>query len=78
LSILTTCFVYFLAYIFAKDSDTGPDEIYYQFLKHLPPECLDLLLEIFNKIWVSGKFPNTWKNALVIPIPKPEKIQLTL
>jgi potassium voltage-gated channel Eag-related subfamily H protein 8 len=32
-----------------------------------------LLLEILYKIWVSGTFPNTWKNALVIPIPQPGK-----
>jgi hypothetical protein len=38
----------------AKDSAAGPDEIYYQFLLHLPPQSLDLLLEFFNKIWVSG------------------------
>lgn len=30
-----------------------------------------MLLEIFTKIWVSGKVSNTWKNALVIPILKP-------
>ena len=30
------------------------DEIYYQRLKHLPKSYLLLLLNIFNKIWISG------------------------
>ena len=57
----------------AKDTAAGPDEIYYQFLKHLPPVSLDLLLKIFNDIWISGEVPTCWKEALVIPIPKPGK-----
>jgi hypothetical protein len=55
----------------AKDIAAGPDEINYQFHKHLPAQSLVLLLQIFNKIWVPGNVPNTWKNMLVIPIPKP-------
>ena len=44
------------------------DEIYYQFLKHLPKHSLDCLLTIFNDIWISSK---SWKIATIIPIPKP-------
>ena len=32
---------------------------------------LSLLLNIFNKIWVSGYFPSDWRKAIIIPIPKP-------
>ena len=52
---------------------TGPDEIHYQLLKHLPRDSLMMLLDIFNDIWASGEIPECWKEATVIPIPKPGK-----
>ena len=57
----------------SNDSATGPDEIHYQMLKHLPESSLQALLSIFNKIWTSGDFPEDWRLATVIPIPKPGK-----
>ena len=57
----------------AHDTSSGPDEIHYQLLKHLPDASLLLLLNIFNKIWISGDFPSDWRKAIVIPIPKPGK-----
>ena len=57
----------------AHDTAAGPDEIHYQFLKHLPSSCLNILLDIFNSIWTSGTVPASWKEATVIPIPKPGK-----
>ena len=57
----------------AHDTSAGPDEIHYQLLKHLPDASLLLLLNIFNKIWISGEFPSDWRKAIVIPIPKPGK-----
>ena len=50
-----------------------PDEIHYEFLKQLPSCSLDFLLQAFNEVWVSGKFPTSWKQATIIPIPKPGK-----
>ena len=41
----------------SHDTATGPDEIHYQMLKHLPPKSLKTLLAIFNDIWETGKFP---------------------
>ena len=55
------------------DSATGPDEIRYQILKHLPKQSLLTLLDIFNYTWVFGNFPDSWREATVIPIPKPGK-----
>ena len=52
---------------------TGPDEIHYQMLKHLPPKSLQALLDIFNDIWSTGKIPKSWELATIIPIPKLEK-----
>ena len=57
----------------SHDSATGPDEIHYQMLKHLPENSLETLLNIFNYIWTTGKFPEDWTLATIIPIPKPGK-----
>ena len=57
----------------AHDTATGPDEVHYQMLKHLPPKSLHALLDIFNDMWETGKFPESWELATVIPIPKPGK-----
>ena len=51
----------------------GPDDIYYQILKHLPNRTLETLLNILNDIWITGKFPKDWIKATIIPIPKPNK-----
>ena len=55
----------------AHDTATGPDEVHYQMLKHLPPKSLQALLDIFNDMWETGKFPESWELATIIPIPKP-------
>ena len=57
----------------ANDSSPGPDDIHYQLLKHLPSSSLSILLEIYNSMWATGNIPNSWKEATVIPIPKPDK-----
>ena len=57
----------------SHDTATGPDQVHYQLLKHLPNECLTTLLNLFNDIWESGNIPPSWKNATVIPVPKPGK-----
>ena len=57
----------------SHDTAPGPDEIHYQFLKHLPEPSLKVLLKIFNVLWETGTFPEIWRKAIVIPIPKPGK-----
>ena len=57
----------------SHNTAVGPDEIHYEFLKQLPSCSLDFLLQAFNEVWVSGKFPTSWKQATIIPIPKPGK-----
>ena len=39
-------------------------------LKHLPATSLETLLNIFNYIWTTGKFPDDWQYATIIPFPK--------
>ena len=57
----------------AHDSSPGPDDIHYQFLKHLPDTSLSVLLKTFNDIWETGNVPKSWKEATIILIPKPGK-----
>ena len=45
----------------SNDTATGPDEIHYQMLKHLPENALVTILQIFNDIWTTGVFPESWR-----------------
>ena len=59
----------------AKSNDTspGPDDIHYQILKKLPETTLLTLLDIINSLWEKGECPEIWKDAFIVPIPKPNK-----
>lgn len=35
----------------------------------------DTVLGLFNKVWDIGKLPLAWKQAIIVPIPKPGKDQ---
>ena len=54
----------------SHDTTAGPDDIHYQILKHLPSDALETLLNIMNEKWRTGKFPEDWHKAVIIPIPK--------
>ena len=51
----------------------GGDEICYIMLKHLGVIASMKLLGLYNKVWEMGKFPSSWKAAVIIPIRKPGK-----
>ena len=51
----------------------GPDNIHNEILKHLPNQTLLLLLDIYNHYWETHTFPDCWRHATIIPIPKPQK-----
>ena len=57
----------------SNDTTASPDDMHYQILKHLPSDALETLLNIMNEIWRTGKFPEDWHRAVIIPIPKPGK-----
>ena len=42
-------------------------------MKHLPDSSLSVLLKTFNDIWETGNVPKSWKEARIIPVPKPGK-----
>ena len=56
-----------------KSSSPGQDKIHYDILKHLHQKALQVLLDLYNLIWESGKIPADWKHSIVIPIYKPDK-----
>ncbi|XP_055691262.1 uncharacterized protein LOC129794534 [Lutzomyia longipalpis] len=56
-----------------KGKSTGNDQISYSMLKKLPPPERNELLSLYNRIYAAGHFPVQWKNAVVVPIPKPGK-----
>jgi len=51
----------------------GDDQIHNDMLKHLPSCALDAVLATLNRLWKKGDFPPTWREAIMIPILKPEK-----
>lgn len=54
-------------------SAVGLDKIPNRLLKMLDVKILDTFAIIFNHLLALGYFPECWKNALVIPIPKAGK-----
>ena len=57
----------------AKNSAAGPDQVHYEILKNLPNETLQILLDLVNEYWESHSFPPSWREALVIALPKEDK-----
>ena len=53
-----------------KKNSVGLDNINPKFLKILLPYLLPYILNLFNTIIMTSKYPSSWKNAKVIPVPK--------
>ena len=56
-----------------KSGAPGPDNIHYDIIKALPHESKTELLKLFNQSWSTGKTPDSWSEATIIPILKPTK-----
>jgi len=50
----------------SHDTATGPDDVHYQMLKHLPVNVMTSLLNSLNNIWRDGDLPFEWHFADVI------------
>lgn len=64
-----------------KQTAPGLDNIHYAMIQHLSESAAYALLKFFNKVWVSGKIPQAWKKAVVIPLlktGKPHTLPLSL
>ena len=57
----------------SSESSPGEDLISIPIIKHLHPNALKCLLDIYNNIWNSNFFPPEWRQAVVIPFLKPGK-----
>ena len=57
----------------SSSTASGPDQIAYPLLKHLPEPAKLLFLSIFNRSWHSHTSPFCWKPSTIIPIHKPGK-----
>lgn len=42
-------------------------------IKHLSDPSLNVILNLYNKVWNSGKLPMEWKHGVIIPVAKPGK-----
>jgi len=56
-----------------KMSAPGKDQICYIMLNQLNENSKEVLLELYNKVWEEGKLPQSWKEAVIVPIRKPGK-----
>ncbi|CAG7727507.1 unnamed protein product [Allacma fusca] len=56
-----------------KNSAPGPDLVHIQMLKNMDYENLTQVLKLYNNIWKTHCIPNSWKEAIVVPILKPGK-----
>ena len=57
----------------SNNSSPGPNQIHYEILRNLPIETLHISLDIINETWKSDTLPESWREALIISIPKPGK-----
>jgi len=56
-----------------KSKSPGPDSVTYILIKNISTKTKKHLPLIYNSIWSSKSFPNSWRNGYVIPILKPDK-----
>ena len=56
-----------------KDTSPGEDGVTYQMIRNMPDHAKEHLVQMFNKFFKDSHFPEQWKKAIIIPIPKPGK-----
>lgn len=56
-----------------KNSSPGPDLIPNEFLKQFSDNTLSYLTDLFNFIWINMVFPEKWREAIVVPVSKPNQ-----
>jgi len=54
-----------------KNTPPGPDNTCYEMFKHMSIKSQEVMLQLFNKIWFTGKIPPSCLHSVVVPIPKP-------
>ncbi|EEC12690.1 reverse transcriptase, putative [Ixodes scapularis] len=54
-----------------RNTTPGLENVTYAILQNLPDNHQEHLLRIINQAWETGNIPSSWKEALVILLPKP-------
>ena len=56
-----------------KNGARGDDDIHYSVLRNLSNDAKIQLLRLFNDSWKTGKTLDSWHEATIIPLLKPNK-----
>ncbi len=56
-----------------RNTAAGPDNIHPFMLKHTTPAHHQQILHLYNTIWLTGKLPIQWREAIILPIHKTGK-----
>lgn len=56
-----------------NETSPGADRVTYSMLKHIHPSLKTIILQTFNRIYQENFFPQSWRTAIVVAIPKPGK-----
>ena len=56
-----------------SETSPGMDKISYSMIKNSHEKLKKHLLDIYNRIFTEKEFPDSWRTATIIPIPKPDK-----
>ena len=56
-----------------SETSPGLDDITYLMLKKSHRNLIKGVLNLFNRIYAEESFPDVWRTAAIIPIPKPKK-----
>ena len=62
-----------LAITSSGHTSVGPDQIHYDFFRHFSEATLHLLLRTFNHLWQNNIYPESWRESIIIALPKPGK-----
>ena len=57
----------------AGNGQVGPDDCHYEEIRQLPQSTKQILLDGLNKMYRTRTFPEEWREAYIVPIPKPDK-----
>ena len=55
------------------DSAPGEDGVHYRMLKNMPQHAREHLVKIYNHFFLNSFFPERWRKAITVPLPKPKK-----
>ena len=56
-----------------SETSAGEDALTYNIIKNLPKKGKTAIVQLFNQIWTTGEVPQSFKTAIVVPIPKSGK-----